>query len=195
MKRRYLRLYIGFAVLAVALFLNFHYAYGGYGIPEHLAARSAALPDDDSDEDDTDDTCETGVNGEKYVCNSRIEIKSSITTCYYYTMIYSYSKEKQWDIEHEGQRYEIYDRTYVIEVKPDNMYDDWTEVCRLESADLSKLTPDNVPLNVVWNNVFDLSNKETIVSSGTKTMVSCHEGGEENCLPGEDVHCAEWGES
>lgn len=184
MKTNY-RLLMGGTALFVSLFLNFRYAYGGYGASEALSPGSslrAAAADKDSDSD-TESTCGTANNGEPYSCNSKIEIENGVMSCPYYVAEYKFSLDKSIDIEYEGK----YIRGELITVKEDHEYKDWKDVCVLKSLDYSKVTKDHVEVGKKWNNFVVI---RTEYVAGTFSRVKCSEGGYDKCLERIDIHCA-----
>ncbi len=192
MKTNY-RLLMGGTALLVSLFLNFRYAYGGYGASTQfspgVSLRSAAVPDKNPDDDtDTDTECGTALNGQPYVCDSKTDIVHDVGSCTFYVAVYKYSKMKALDIRNEGKKDEDGN---IISVRSDAYYMDWETVCILRNADVTKVTPDYV--SDKWNNVLQIG---TDVVAGTIYRVDCLEGGEGKCLPVEEiVTCAEESDS
>lgn len=186
MKTKY-HLLMGGTAFLVSLFLNFRYAYGGYGAsaqfssgPSLLAIEPGKDPGKDSDTD-TDNTCGTAENGEKYECDSKTEFEHSVGTCIYYVAKYKCSKDKQFDMEHEGEII----RGKKVKVLEDNEYDDWEVAYTLSNADITKVYPEYLPLNVCYNKDEDMPEIIREVKAGTKTDVKCLEGGSDRCLPEE----------
>lgn len=195
MKTNY-RLLMGGTALLVSLFLNFRYAYGGYGASAQfspgVSLRSVAVPDKNPDDDtDTDTECGTALNGQPYVCDSKTDIVHDVGSCTFYVVVYEYSKKKNYDVLHEGERDEYGN---IIKVKLDREYDDWKVVGSFRNADISKVTEDNLPPGVFCNkNNVQIG---TDIVAGTMYRVDCLEGGEDKCLPVEErVTCAEESDS